>query len=169
MNRYDRMTNSIKSTWKTFGLLIMVLAMIVISTFVVFGMKAKLYKQEYESTTWYETTAKYTRSNEYTERDEDGDDVTKYTNFYKYKAKDGNTYEYADINCSSSGDEGDTVQIYVDEKDNSHTLEILNDSGMKNIKFVIMAICLPVFIFFTVVLIVQYIVREIAKAIMNRY
>lgn len=168
MNRYDKMTNSIRNTWKTFGIMLGVLTMMIASFTIIYVMKANMYEQEFESTTWYKTTASYTRSNEYTERDEDGDDVTKYTNFYQYMAKDGSTHEYADINCSSKGVKGETVEVYVDEQDETHALEVWNDKIYDKMRTIMFWICVPVIAFFSVELIIKYIMRAIAKAVMNR-
>lgn len=168
MNRYDKMTNSIRTTWRSFAIIMLMLTLIVALFTLAYTMKAKMYKQEYESTTWYEMTANYTRSNEYTERDEDGDDVTKYTNFYQYIAKDGKTYEYADINCSSKAVNGDTVQIFVDEKNYSHNLEVPNDKGIGKMKVIIFWICVPTIAIYSIILILKYIVRAVVKATMNR-
>ena len=98
------------------------------------------YVREYESTTWYIAEAELTDSKRYWKSDEDSSEYM-YKWYYSYIGKDGETYTYTDYEHSYEGTKGMSIQIYVDETDNSHTLEIqdIKDKSF-HMKFVVLAI-----------------------------
>lgn len=113
----------------------------------ILAYKNQLYINEYESSTWYVSDAVYTGESSYWDSDgEGGNGQTKYDVYYSYVGKDGENYKYVEKGELSGGYEGEIVQIYVDEADNSHSLEIKNETERKvfDVRFFLLVVVVVV-------------------------
>jgi hypothetical protein len=85
------------------------------------------YTKKLKSTTWYEEISYLESSHAYIESNDELDgvtEVTKYKRFYVYTGKDGVKYWHSQTGYENEGTIGEELKIYVDEKDNSKSLEI---------------------------------------------
>ena len=161
----------IKNSWKTFMKLSIMLSLGVVVFYSFFVYQEQQYAREYESTTWYIAEAELTDSTRYWETDDDRSEYM-YEWHYTYVGKDGETYTYKDDEHSYEGTKGMSIQIYVDETDNSHALEIrdIKDKPFE-MKFVVLAIAVilgPYALIFAICLLVlrskrSKIMRELGR------
>ena len=166
----------IKGAWKNFIKLsiMLILGVVVFYSILVYQEQqdVKAYVKEYESTTWYIAEAELLDSKRYMKSDEDSCEYM-YEWYCSYVGKDGETYTYRDSGNSYEGTKGMSVQIYVDEADNSHTLEIreIKDKSF-DMKFVWLAIVVilgPYAGIFAICLLVLYCKRaKIMRALGRR-
>ena len=130
-NQYDefqKIKKEIRTTWIQFlkGSIVLFIIYALVIFFI--NLPEQRYKEEYESTTWYEEKAFYDHS--YHHRETVDDNTTSYIDYYdwyfKYTGRDGKTYYYIDKDHVEEGEIGFDRVIYVDENDNSHSLPIIN-------------------------------------------
>ena len=95
---------------------------------------------------------------------DDYDYVDYYDWYFTYVGRDGNTYDYIEKNQSFEPDEEYTTTIYVDEKDNSHSLKIKSYKYADFAKkIVIIIVIAPYVIAYLLSFIILYIRKFIAK------
>ena len=140
---------------------------IFVIAFYKFNIKEQKYKEELESTNWYEVVAKYDHSFYHCEREKNGGEY-KYVNYYDwyftYVGNDGNTYNYIEKNQSFEPDKEYTTKIYVDENDDSHSLEIKSYKYSHFAKKVaILIVIIPYFATYFLSFIILYIKRLVIK------
>ena len=130
-SKLDKINAEIKATWKNCLRFTFLVTVLVVLAFFMFDFKhqrkLEKYQKEYESTTWREAEAVLDHNYYHQEREEN-DDGYEYVDYYDwyftYQGLDGNSYTYVEKNNSFEGTESHTTTIYVDEYDDSHSLEI---------------------------------------------
>ncbi|MFI3306952.1 MAG: hypothetical protein R3Y21_00120 [Mycoplasmatota bacterium] len=165
----EKLNLEIKATFKKLIKNAITLFIIIFAAFYLFDLKIKLYQEEYESTTWYITDATFKYSKSYTETKETNDEyieVEYFDWYFSYIGNDGNTYQYIQKKENFDADESKIVQIYVDEYDNSHSLEIKNYNSdnvnwAKNLTVALLVI--PYIFIFGLTFLTLFIRRSIAK------
>lgn len=167
-DKLDKINLEIKATWKKFFRSFILSAGIFALIFYIFYLAEKKYNEEIESTTWYEAVAQFDHSFCHKEKkDDDYEYVDYYDWHFTYVGHDGNTYDYIEKNNLFVPDEGYKITIYVDEKDNSHSLKIKNYSDTNFVKktfiIVIIIVISPHFIAYLISFIILYIRRFITK------
>lgn len=125
---YNEVIVKIKKYSKDFMKILICLCIVIIFIFGIFLIRRTDYYKQLKSTTWYEETAylesnhAYTESN--TELDGTNTEITKYKRFYGYTGKDNVKYWHSQTGYDKMGEVGEELKIYVDEKDNSKSMEI---------------------------------------------
>ena len=166
-NKLDKINQEIKATWKKFFRSSIFFIGIFALAFYMFDLKQQKYQEELKSTTWYEVVAQFDHSFYHRNREKNGDDydyVDYYDWYFTYVGRDGNTYDYIEKNQSFEPDEEYTTTIYVDEKDNSHSLKIKSYKYADFAKkIVIIIVIAPYVIAYLLSFIILYIKKFIAK------
>ena len=168
-SKVDKINAEIKATWKNFFRFTFLVALIVVFAFLLFDLKMQKYQKEYESTTWREAKAEFDHNYHHQEREND-DDGYKYVDYYDwyftYQGLDGNTYTHIRKNNSNAVSEPYSTTIYVDEYDDSHSLEIkdLSYSGFAK-KVTVLIVAGFVLVPYVLTFIVLYIRKFIAVRI----
>ncbi len=104
--------------------------LLVIIAFVVgiFLIRRTDYYKQLKSTSWYEEIAYLDSGHAYTEYETKLDgtktEITKYKRFYTYTGKDDVKYWHSQTGYDNEGVIGEELKIYVDENDNSKSMEI---------------------------------------------
>ena len=154
----------IRKTWKKFFKILFIL--LIISAFIVgiFMFRRYPYYKEYYTKDWYLSPAYLDNSHEYLVPIYEGDvktEVIKYTRFYSYTGKDGNTYFHQIKNNDTEGTKGEQVLIWVLEENNAKTLTF-QDYSDENILIygLISALLIPYIILSIIKLIALYIKRN---------
>lgn len=165
--KLEKVNQEIKATWKRFFRSTIFFVIIFALAFYKFNFKEQKYKEELESTTWYEVVAKYDYSFYHRDREKNGDDY-KYVDYYDwhftYVGHDGKTYDYIEKNQSFEPDKEYTTKIYVDENDDSHSLEIRQYKYLSSAKrLVVLIVITPYFAAYFISFIILYIKKHIIK------
>lgn len=154
----------IRKTWKKFFKILFIL--LIISAFIVgiFMFRRYPYYKAYYTKDWYLSPAYLDNSHEYLVPIYEGDvktEVIKYTRFYSYTGKDGNTYFHQIKNNDTEGTKGEQVLIWVLEENNAKTLTF-QDYSDENILIygLISALLIPYIILSIIKLTALYIKRN---------
>ena len=163
----DRINRRIRTTWKIFILFSLIFGIMFGILIAYSYMKEKNYQEKYESSTWREVDAVIDHTSTYTKREQYEDDyidVEYYAWYFTYQGLDGKTYTYVERGKSFEPSEGFTRTIYVDEHDDSRTLEIRDYSDSGDVIWLIFRIvCMPYVVIFAIVLIVLYVLKFTVK------
>lgn len=167
----------IKKSWKKFFKIFLILLVLIMFIVSIFMFRRYAYYKEYYSKSWYLETAYLDNSHAYLVATYDGDikkEITKYTRFYSYTAKDGNTYYHQLKNNDTEGTIGEELKIYIDEENPAKTLTYQDFKEENKLMYgLITAILLPFiilsfFIFATLYINRRKIKREIKKEEQNK-
>lgn len=154
----------IRKSWKKFFKILFILLIVIAFIVSVFMFRRYPYYKEYYSREWYLSPAYLDNSHAYLVATYDGDvktEVTKYTRFYSYTGKDGNTYYHQLKNNDTEGTKGEQILIWVLEENNAKTLTF-QDYSDENILIygLISALLIPYTILSIIKLIALYMKRN---------
>lgn len=163
--KLDRINMRIKQTWRIMIQLALIFVVFFVLAYHFHNVRVMRYQEEYESTTWREAEATLDHTVYHSER-RDTDDGYEYEDYYDwyftYEGLDGKSYTYIDKNNSYDVSKPYTKTIYVDEKDDSHSLEIRTfNHEIGPMVFVIAAVVVPFALFYGIRLLILYIRRSV--------
>ena len=154
----------IRKTWKKFFKILFIL--LIISAFIVsiFMFRRYPYYKEYYTKDWYLSKAYLDNSHEYlvsVYEDDIKTEVVKYTRFYSYTGKDGNTYFHQVKNNDTEGIKGEEILIWILEENNAKTLTF-HDYSNENLLIygLISVLLIPFFILSFIKFLTLYIKRN---------
>lgn len=178
--KLERINKRIKSTWRWFIFFGIFIAAIVGVTLYLDHLKEERYLEEYNSTTWREVEAVLDHNYRHVERkshtewnaaDDEYEDVYENVEYYDwyftYQGKDEKSYTYVKKDNLHAAMEQYTTTIYVDENDDSHSLEIKNLDYSKKangiVTSMIVILFIPYIMLFGIFLTMLYIQRFLAS------
>jgi amino acid transporter len=154
----------IKKSWKKFFKILFIL--LIVSAFIisVFMFRRYPYYKEYFSKEWYLAPAYLDNSHAYLVSTYDGDiktEITKYTRFYSYTGRDGNTYFHQLKNNDTEGTKGEELLIWVSVENNAKTLTFQDYSDENLLMYgLIIVLLVPYIILSLIKLITLYMKRH---------
>lgn len=125
---YNEILVKIKKYWKDFFKVLILLLIVICFIVGLFLIRRTDYYKKLNSISWYIETAYLDSGHPYTETDTSLDgtktEITKYKRFYGYTGKDNIKYWHSQTGYDEIGEVGEELKIYVDENDNSKSMEI---------------------------------------------